>query len=386
MAIYHHTTKIVSRSNGRSAVGASAYRSGEKIENERDGITHDYTKKQGVVYTEIQTPDNAPEWVSDRGKLWNKVEKIEKAKNSQLSREVEFALPTELTRTQQIDLVREYVKTSFTDKGMVADIAIHDTGKGNPHCHVMLTMRPFNEDGTWGAKCKKEYILNDKGEKIKLKSGECKSRKIDAVDWNTKERLMESRENWSKCANKHLENHGHDARIDHRSNEQQGIQKAPTIHEGYKVKAMEKRGVETEIGARNKDVENDNKRIELTDKQIHLYEKQLEREIANERGTKDDGTRNENNGADRRTRTGEKSETRGNVNWSAVEHNVQNQSDRVPKQLGNAITRAIQQQVQAVEDRTNRDTGEGRQEDKPTTDKQPTAERSPKTRGHELDR
>ena len=150
MAIYHLSIKIISRGKcGKSSVAAAAYRAADKIRNDYDGVTHDYTRKRGVVHTEILLPDNAPPEYADRAVLWNAVEKIEKAKNSQLAREIELALPVELTKEQNIFLVREYVKRYFVAQGMCADIAIHDTGGGNPHAHVLLTMRPFNEDKTW---------------------------------------------------------------------------------------------------------------------------------------------------------------------------------------------------------------------------------------------
>ena len=158
MAIYHCSIKIISRGKGKSAVAAAAYRSGETLTNEYDGVTHDYTRRGGIVHTEILLPDNAPAEYSGRGVLWNAVEKIEKAKNAQLAREIEIALPQELTREQGISLVREYVKEQFVNAGMCADIAIHDKQDGNPHAHVMLTMRPIEKDGTWGAKQKKSMI------------------------------------------------------------------------------------------------------------------------------------------------------------------------------------------------------------------------------------
>lgn len=160
MAIYHLCIKIISRGKGKSAVAASAYRSGEKIKNEYDGIVHDFTRKGGIAHTEILLPQNAPQEFVNRSILWNSVEKIEKSKNSQLAREIEVALPKELGREKQINLVREYVKENFVKVGMCADIALHDKNDGNPHCHILLTMRPLNEDTTWGAKSKKEYILD----------------------------------------------------------------------------------------------------------------------------------------------------------------------------------------------------------------------------------
>lgn len=159
MAIYHLCIKIISRGKGKSAVAASAYRSGEKIKNEYDGIIHDFTRKGGIAHTEILLPQNAPQGFLERGTLWNSVEKIEKSKNSQLAREIEVALPKELDREKQINLVREYVKENFVKVGMCADIALHDKNDGNPHCHILLTMRPLNEDTTWGAKSKKNISL-----------------------------------------------------------------------------------------------------------------------------------------------------------------------------------------------------------------------------------
>ena len=166
MAIYHCSIKVISRGKGKSAVAAAAYRAGEKITNEFDGMTHDYTHKGGVVHTEILLPDHAPAEYTDRAVLWNEVEKIEKAKNAQLAREIEIALPRELTREQGISLVRKYVKRHFVAAGMCADVCLHDTGGGNPHAHIMLTMRPIDERGEWGAKQKKEYILDRDGNKI----------------------------------------------------------------------------------------------------------------------------------------------------------------------------------------------------------------------------
>ena len=184
MAIYHLSIKIISRGKGKSAVAASAYRSGEKIKNEYDGIVHDFTRKGGIAHTEILLPENAPQEFLDRGTLWNSVEKIEKSKNSQHAREIEVALPKELDREKQIELIREYVKENFVKVGMCADIALHDKNDGNPHCHILLTMRPLNEDTTWRAKSKKEYILDKNGEKVKLKNGNYKTRKINTTDWN----------------------------------------------------------------------------------------------------------------------------------------------------------------------------------------------------------
>ena len=159
----HIPVSIIKRSEGRSAVAAAAYRSGTKLTNEWDGLTHDYTRKGGVVHAEIMLPAHAPPEFADRSTLWNSVEQIEKARDSQLAREIEAALPRELSREQQLALVRAYVKDNFVDKGMCADFAIHDKGTGNPHVHIMLTVRPLKENGAWGAKCRKAYDLDETG-------------------------------------------------------------------------------------------------------------------------------------------------------------------------------------------------------------------------------
>ena len=259
MAIYHLCIKIISRGKGKSAVAASAYRSGEKIKNEYDGIVHDFTRKGGIAHTEILLPQNAPQEFSNRSILWNSVEKIEKSKNSQLAREVEVALPKELDREKQIQLVREYVKDNFVKVGMCADIALHDKNDGNPHCHILLTMRPLNEDTTWGAKSKKEYILDENGEKVKLKNGNYKTKKINTVDWNEQDKAEQWREAWADITNKYLEENSIQGKVDHRSYQRQGIEQIPTIHLGVSATQMEKKGIATDRGNINREIKHQNK-------------------------------------------------------------------------------------------------------------------------------
>ena len=258
MAIYHLCIKIISRGKGKSAVAASAYRSGEKIKNEYDGIVHDFTRKGGITHTEILLPQNAPQGFLERGTLWNSVEKIEKSKNSQLAREIEVALPKELDREKQINLVREYVKENFVKVGMCADIALHDKNDGNPHCHILLTMRPLNEDTTWGAKSKKEYILDENGEKVKLKNGKYKSRKINTTDWNEQDKAEEWRKAWADITNKYLEENSIQEKVDHRSYQRQGIEQIPTIHLGVSATQMEKKGIATDRGNINREIKHQN--------------------------------------------------------------------------------------------------------------------------------
>lgn len=334
MAIYHCSCKIISRSKGRSAVGASAYRSGEKLENERDGVVHDYTKKQGVVYSEIILPKNAPKEWKDRSTLWNEVEKVEKGKNAQLSREYEVALPRELTREQQIECAKNIANNCFVNEGMCADIAIHDKGDGNPHVHIMTTMRPIDENGKWENKSEKLYLCkNESGEEKAFsskelakeenekwkkqyyysKGGSAKEKKVylseyekenntkyaeyekikdrkfkDAKDikqknekiekWDSKEFLQNVRAGVSKEINMSLEKYGHQEKVDHRSYKEQGVEQVPTIHIGVVASQMEKRGIKTERGNINREIKDKNEQIktinaqtrELTIKRINV--------------------------------------------------------------------------------------------------------------------
>ena len=149
MAIYHLSIKVIGRSKGRSAVVTAAYRSGEKLLDHETGIVHDYTRKGGVILSEILLPEYAPSTYSDRETLWNAVHEKEKSKDAQLTREIEVALPVELDRNEQIECVRDYIRENFVNVGMCADWALHDKGDGNPHAHILLTMREFKPDGTW---------------------------------------------------------------------------------------------------------------------------------------------------------------------------------------------------------------------------------------------
>lgn len=220
MAIYHCNVKIISRSQGRSATGAAAYRSGTKIVDERIGLVHDYTRKSGIDHTEIMTPQNAPSWMQDRSVLWNEVERVEKRKDSQVCREVEVALPLELSPSERCDLVKEFIDDEFVKHGMIADLAIHHAHDENPHAHILLTTREVSPDG-FGNKNR---------------------------DWNDKARLEKWRESWAEHANDALERAGHSERIDHRTLEAQGIERIPQIHVGPNVVKMHLRGIETDRG------------------------------------------------------------------------------------------------------------------------------------------
>ena len=272
IAIYHCNIKIIKRSEGRSAVAAAAYRSGEKLVNQWDGMTHDYTHKGGIVHSEILLPAHAPPAFQDRSTLWNSVEEIEKSGKAQLARELEIALPAELDRQAQLALVRTYVQDNFVSAGMCADFCLHDKGDGNPHAHIMLTIRPLLETGAWGAKCHKEYLTNERGQRIPDGKGSFKSRRVDTTDWNEHDRAEQWRAAWAKYANRALEQNGRPERIDHRSFKRQGVEQIPTVHMGVAATQMERRGIVTDKGQINRQISADNKLLkEMKARVTRLY-------------------------------------------------------------------------------------------------------------------
>ena len=267
IAIYHLSIKIISRGKGKSAVAAAAYRAGETITNEYDGITHDYTRKGGIVHTEILLPAHAPAAYAERAVLWNAVEKVERYKTAQLSREIEIALPAELTREQNISLVHRYVSEQFVSAGMCADVCVHDKGDGNPHVHIMLTLRPIEPDGTWGQKSRQDG-----------------KRKIPTTDWNERERAEDWRKAWAAYCNGALRLAGkltEDNALDHRSYERQGIEQIPTVHLGAAASQMEKRGIRTERGDMNREIAVTNKELRQLRARINKLNKWLADEAEN---------------------------------------------------------------------------------------------------------
>lgn len=270
MSIYHCSIKNISRSSGRSAVACAAYRSGEELEDVETGITHDYRKKTGIAFAEIFLCKNAPERFQNREELWNEVEKIEKAADARLAREIEVAIPLELSLEEMKNLVAGYAKM-LTEEGMCVDAAIH-LKVGNPHAHLMCTTRKIKADGTWDQKEKKVYALDEFGNKIPVIDQETREQKIGARgrriwkrvtvaanDLNAKENVEKWRKMWSEHCNAYLEP---EQQIDHRSYERQGKKDViPTIHEGYAAREMEKRGklaerceINREIAAANRDI------------------------------------------------------------------------------------------------------------------------------------
>lgn len=304
MAIYHLEAKVISRGSGRSAVAASAYQSCSRIFNDYDGVLHDYTRKQGLIYEQILLPPEAPiEW-RDREKLWNAVEAIEIAKDSRLARQVIVALPAELDRAAWVKLLTQYVKTNFISYGMCTDICIHDAGDGNPHAHLLLTVRPLNPDGTWQNKTEKEYLCvrngEEKGltaaefliaqnyrwekqyqyragkEKVYMTPSAAEAMGLERISkhpkattygrqnpicaaWNSEERLLDWRKAWADEVNNTLVEHGIIERIDHRSHAARGLDELPTVHEGATARAIEYRGIIADRCEMNREIKAGNR-------------------------------------------------------------------------------------------------------------------------------
>ena len=303
MAIYHLEAKVVSRGAGRSAVAASAYLSCSRLYNDYDGIQHDYTKKQGLVWQEVFLPEYAPQEWQDREKLWNAVEEVETAKDSRLAREFVVALPIELSREQQIELLQDFIREQFVSDGMCADAAIHDTDGHNPHAHILLTVRPLDEQGKWQYKTEKEYLCMRNGEERGFTAAEFKSAQNDGWEkqypykvgkkkvymtpsaaeaqeliradkhpkstrygrqnpiserWNSEEQLAAWRAAWADVSNRCLERAGREERIDHRSNAARGLDEIPTIHEGVAAQALERKGIISDRCELNRQIRADN--------------------------------------------------------------------------------------------------------------------------------
>ena len=233
MAIYHLSVKAVSRSAGRSATAAAAYRAGCEITDHRTGEIHDYTRKGGVESTDIVLPDGAPEWATDRAALWNAAEAAERRKDACMAREFEVALPDELSPAERRRLVVDFAKEMVNREGCAVDVAIHAPGKEgdsrNHHAHILRTTRKVGLDG-----------LTDKLDTEK--AGRNRTADLDAV-----------RTRWAELTNERLRENGIEARVDHRSLKDLGIDREPTSHMGPAVAAMERRGVKTEVGKRIED-------------------------------------------------------------------------------------------------------------------------------------
>lgn len=265
--------KQIKRSAGQSAIAAAAYRAGERLYSDYYGEYSDYTRKGGVIYSEIILPPHAPPEYQDRATLWNAVELMERHKKAQLAYSFDIALQNELTMEENIELAREFVQRNFVSKGMIADVAIHQPDKGdggipNPHFHVLTTMRPINPDGTWGHKQKREYLVDKNGNPVLDSNGKPKFNAVATTDWHCPETLEAWRKAWCELVNEAFERKGITERIDHRSYERQGLDLIPTIHEGPTVRQMEAKGIKTDKGELNRWIKATNRLIRDVTKKI----------------------------------------------------------------------------------------------------------------------
>ena len=289
MAIFHMSFQNISAGKMRSAVASASYRSGDKLFSDKEGKTYSYARD---VKPEafILTPKNAPDWAKDRQKLWNEVEKEDRKANSRYAKEFNVALPVELSESEQKELLTKYVQENFVDQGMVADVAIHRDHPDNPHAHVMLTNRPFNPDGTWGIKSRKEYILDEKGNKTYTKSGYARNRKIWLTDWDKKEKITEWRHNWATAVNQVLEAKNLPDRISEKSYEEQGIDKVSTQHEGinsqkekrqeFNQNVKQQRQAKAEAKNANEKIHNE-RRMQTLQRHYSFDEKRLVAQLSN---------------------------------------------------------------------------------------------------------
>ena len=302
-------------------MAASAYMSCSRMYNDYDGVQHDYTRKQGLVWQQVFLPDMAPvEW-TDRGVLWNAVEEAEKTKDSRLAREFVAALPVELERDQWIVLLTEFIQTNFVADGMCADVCIHDTDGHNPHAHIMLTVRPLTKDGKWQNKTEKEYLCVRDGEEQGFTAAEFKAAQAEGWEkqyqykvgkkkvymppslaetqgydrvskypkstkygrqnpitarWNSEEQLVLWRSAWAEMVNHCLERSGRDERIDHRSHAERGLDDQPTVHEGVAARALERKGIVSDRCELNRQIRADNAFIRTLKAAIAKLEKVVE--------------------------------------------------------------------------------------------------------------
>ena len=290
MAIFHMSFSNISAGKGRSAIASAAYRSGEKLFDDKEGRHYFYTRSV-MPESFILTPKNAPEWASNREQLWNEVEKKDRKSNSRYAKEFNVALPVELSEDEQKELLTKYVQENFVDQGMVADVAIHRDHLDNPHAHVMLTNRPFNPDGSWGLKAKTQYIKDENGKQLLTKSGFPKQRKIWLVDWDKKEKINEWRKNWALSVNQFLAQKNIPDRISEKSFVDQGIDEVATQHEGINSKRHERRAFnqqvkdyrKTKAGYKNNQEKAINRgHLDSLSKHFSFNEKRLVKELSHE--------------------------------------------------------------------------------------------------------
>ena len=257
MALFHLSVTQVRRSAGQSAIASAAYRAGERLYSERYGEYSDYTRKGGVICSDILLPPQAPPEYQDRQTLWNAVEEVERHKDAQLAYSFDIALQNEFSLEENIALARQFLLEQFVSRGMVADFAVHqpdkeDGGIPNPHFHVLCPIRPILESGKWGFKQRRVYRLDENGNRILDSKGKPLFDAVPTTGWGSPETLEHWREAWAKMCNAKFEEKGLPCRIDHRSYLRQGLDLLPTVHEGPAVRQMEARGIATDKGSLNR--------------------------------------------------------------------------------------------------------------------------------------
>ena len=257
MALFHLSVTQTKRSAGQSAIASAAYRAGERLYSEYYGEYSDYTRKGGVICSDILLPSHAPPEYADRQTLWNAVEKAERGKNAQLAYSFDIALQNEFSLEENIALARQFLLENFVSRGMVVDFAVHqpdreDGGIPNPHFHVLCPIRPIEQNGKWGLKQRRVYELDEDGNRIRDADGKFVFNAVPTTDWGKPETLEAWRQAWADLCNAKFAEKGLDCRIDHRSFARQGVEQIPTQHEGPTVRAMEAKGIRTEKGNLNR--------------------------------------------------------------------------------------------------------------------------------------
>ena len=275
MALFHLSVTQTKRSAGQSAIASAAYRAGERLYSEYYGEYSDYTRKGGVICSDILLPSHAPPEYADRQTLWNAVEKAERGKNAQLAYSFDIALQNEFSLEENIALARQFLLENFVSRGMVVDFAVHqpdreDGGIPNPHFHVLCPIRPIEQNGKWGLKQRRVYELDEDGNRIRDADGKFVFNAVPTTDWGSPETLEHWRQTWAELCNAKFAEKGLDVRIDHRSYERQGVELLPTVHEGATVRAMEKKGIRTEKGEFNRWIKATNAVIRDIKKKIAL--------------------------------------------------------------------------------------------------------------------
>lgn len=262
--------KIISRGKGQSCMASCAYYSGEKKYSEYECCwKYPHSSPARVKWVEVMLPSNAPRAYADPQTLWNAVDAAETSVNAQTARSMLFALPRELTDEQNLALVRDFCQKEFVDKGMVCNFFYHDKGDGNPHVHIMLTLRAMDENGKWLSKSKNIYVLDENGNRIRASNGSWKRIKVDTVDWNERKYGEIWRQDWAAAQNAVLEAAGRMERVDMRSLERQGVEdRLPQKHLGPTASALERKGVSSERGDENRKIISVNKMLASLQKTV----------------------------------------------------------------------------------------------------------------------